>query len=99
MIRSLHIERLRGIAAGRLDDLARLTVLVGPNAAGKSTILDALLMAVSPIPEEAIGWAVQRRTAVPRGARWLFHKSSLELQRRLEAQGAWQVMQRLRDLA
>jgi energy-coupling factor transporter ATP-binding protein EcfA2 len=74
MIASIEIENLRGIRAGRLEDLAPLTVLTGPNACGKSTILDALLIAASPDPADAVGRAVRRHPAVSGGARWLFFR-------------------------
>lgn len=71
MITSVEIEGLRGIRKGRLEGLAPLTVLTGPNASGKSTVLDALLIAASPEPAEAVGRAVKRHPAVSGGARWL----------------------------
>ena len=43
MISAVEIKNLRGIQHGKLEGLTPLTVLVGPNASGKSTILDALL--------------------------------------------------------
>lgn len=73
MITAIDIENLRGIRAGRLEGLAPLTVLTGPNACGKSTVLDALLIATSPDPADAIGRAVARHPAAPNGVRWLFH--------------------------
>lgn len=72
MITSIEIENLRGIRTGRLDGLAPLTVLTGPNACGKSTVLDALLIAASPDPADAVGRAVRRHPAVAGSARWLF---------------------------
>ena len=44
MITSVEIENLRGIARGAVADLAPLSVLVGPNNSGKSTILEALYL-------------------------------------------------------
>ncbi len=38
----ITIENFRGIAQGSLADLAPLTVLLGPNNSGKSTVLEAL---------------------------------------------------------
>lgn len=47
MIQRLEIEGFRGITQGVLEDLPPLTVLVGPNNSGKSTVLESLLL-VSP---------------------------------------------------
>jgi predicted ATP-binding protein involved in virulence len=44
MIQSISINGLRGIAKGEIKELAPLTVLVGPNSSGKSTILDACML-------------------------------------------------------
>jgi predicted ATPase len=71
VIRSVAIHGLRGIQEGRLDELTPLVVLVGPNGCGKSTVLDALLIGVSPDPPDAVGRAVRRRMGVKNGARWL----------------------------
>ncbi len=71
MITAIEIENLRGILSGRLDGLAPLTILTGPNACGKSTVLDALLLATSPALSDALGQAVQRHATVRGGARWL----------------------------
>jgi hypothetical protein len=49
-------------------------VLVGPNNAGKSTVLDALLIGAHPVPRDAIRQVVARR-GLERGARWLFWRS------------------------
>ena len=44
MISSIEIRNFRGIQSGKLEDLTPLTILVGPNGCGKSTILDALIL-------------------------------------------------------
>jgi hypothetical protein len=44
MLRSLEIQNFKGIKQGKLEDLARVNVLVGRNNSGKSTILDALVL-------------------------------------------------------
>lgn len=75
VITSIRIESLRGIRAGALEGLSPLSVLVGPNNAGKSTVLDALLIGVAPVPRKAIAFVVRRRGAVEGGARWLFWRS------------------------
>jgi hypothetical protein len=43
MLRSLEIENFKGIATRQRIEFAPLTLLFGPNSAGKSTILQALL--------------------------------------------------------
>lgn len=75
MISSVEITRLRGIRQGKLEDLTPLVVLVGPNACGKSTVLDALLIGASPIIQEGIGQAVVRHQGVKHGARWLLWRT------------------------
>ncbi len=75
MITSVRIESLRGIRTGVVEGLGPLSVLIGPNNSGKSTVLDALLIGAHPVPAEAIGPVVQRRGTVEGGARWLFWRS------------------------
>lgn len=84
MITSIEIENLRGIRTGKLEGLGKLTILTGPNACGKSTVLDALLIACSPDPADAVGRAVARH-GVAGGSRWLFPGS--EERARLTARG------------
>jgi predicted ATPase len=76
MINSVEIERLRGIRNGKLENLTPLTVLVGPNGCGKSTILDAFLIGANRRPGHGVGQAVARRMTPFRSAEWLFWKSS-----------------------
>ncbi|RLE62584.1 MAG: hypothetical protein DRJ47_10440, partial [Thermoprotei archaeon] len=44
MIKKVTLRNFRGIAKGEID-LEPLTILVGPNNSGKTTILEALLLA------------------------------------------------------
>ena len=78
MISSLSIERLRGIRHGTLKDLTPLVVLVGRNGSGKSTVLDALMLATLPSPSQAIVRAVSRRKELPQAARWLLWRTGDE---------------------
>ncbi len=47
MIRRLRLEGFKGVASGEIE-LDQLTVLVGPNNSGKTTILEALFLAPNP---------------------------------------------------
>ena len=84
MISSIEITRFRGIREGKLEDLAPLTVLVGANGCGKSTVLDGLLIGTSRVPGEAIVRTVQRHHGVEEGPRWLFWRG--------DRQGSAQIM-------
>src|SRR5262245_57936630 len=42
MITSIEIEGLRGIQQGKIEGLAPLTLIVGPNGSGKTAVLEAL---------------------------------------------------------
>jgi predicted ATPase len=75
VITQVRIESLRGIRTGLVEGLEPLSVLVGPNNSGKSTVLDALLIGAHPVPRAGIGHVVRRRGTVERGVRWLFWRS------------------------
>ena len=77
MISSIEISRFRGIREGKLDGLAPLTVLVGPNGCGKSTVLDALLIGGSRETGKSSGRAVQRHHGVKYGAPWLLWRKGI----------------------
>jgi hypothetical protein len=47
MIKKLRLENFRGVRTGQLE-LDKLTILVGPNNSGKTTILEALFLAPNP---------------------------------------------------
>ena len=72
MISSIGINRFRGIHEGKLGDLTPLTILVGPNGCGKSSVLDAMLIGASPTPAHAVLEVVQRHEGVVTRGRWLF---------------------------
>ncbi len=72
MITSVQVKNLRGIREGNLEVLSRLTVLVGRNGSGKSSLLEASLIAASPFPALVAGHVVQSRQQY-NGARWLIH--------------------------
>lgn len=78
MIQQVKITRLRGIANGTVDGLTPLSVLVGPNGCGKSTVLDALLLATSRTPADAAGRVVRRRRELPSGAAWVLYRRGEE---------------------
>ena len=70
MIQSIEIKDFRGIREGKLEDLSPLTVLVGPNGCGKSTILDALLIAASPNCAARVEEVAQRHARLALAQRW-----------------------------
>ena len=79
MINSVEVTRLRGIREGKLDELTPLVVLVGPNACGKSTILDALWIgAFREKVAAGIRPAVKRHAGVAYGLRWLLWKAGVD---------------------
>lgn len=84
MITTIEIENLRGIRHGRLEGLRPLTILTGPNACGKSAVLDALLIGAGSELGEALGRAVARHPRTLNGARWLVHRSGTKAIVRLE---------------
>ena len=47
LVKSVSIRGLRGIAEGTLSDLSGITVLIGRNNTGKSTVLEALYLATA----------------------------------------------------
>jgi hypothetical protein len=75
VIRSLHIQNLRGIREGRIEELSPLVVLVGPNSAGKSTVLDAIYVAAGSTPEKALGEIIARRPSLEQPNRWVLFRS------------------------
>lgn len=54
MLNTIEIENLRGIQKGKVEGLAPLSILVGSNNSGKSTVLEALYLAAS--HGHANGW-------------------------------------------
>jgi predicted ATPase len=79
MIKAVRMTNFRGVRMGTLDDFAPLTVLVGPNGCGKSTVLDALLIGSSPRPLSALKDTIERRSEVVNGVRWLFYRGDYDL--------------------
>lgn len=49
MLKTITITNFRGIKRGQLNDLKQVNILVGQNNSGKSTVLEALIMARAPI--------------------------------------------------
>ena len=74
MITSVSIERLRGIKQGELTDLTPLTVLLGPNGCGKSTVLDAMYIGAVDQPWQALRAAATRHQGMRYPLPWVFWK-------------------------
>ncbi|NJE79667.1 AAA family ATPase, partial [Thermococcus sp. GR4] len=53
MITSLHIRNFRGISNLRLNDLSRINVVVGRNNVGKSSVLEAIAIAVGAVNQDS----------------------------------------------
>jgi len=58
-----------------VDGLAALTIITGLNGSCKSALVDALLVAASPAPGDAVGRVIARQRTVARGVHWLWHRS------------------------
>ena len=54
MLTGLTIENLRGIRSLSIDDFGRINIFVGANGSGKTTILEAILMASLPTDPAAL---------------------------------------------
>jgi putative ATP-dependent endonuclease of OLD family len=63
VLREVLVEGFRGVRSGRLSLEPKTTVLVGENDAGKSSLLEALSIVLSPLGER-----------VPRFHPWHFHR-------------------------
>ncbi len=61
MITSVKIETFRGVREGGVDGLAPISILVGPNNTGKSTVLEAIAVAGLAPDAHAVAEIVLRR--------------------------------------
>lgn len=77
VIRRLAVTGYKSLGQVELRDLKRLVVLYGPNAAGKSNLLDALDLLGYLVREDTLPAAFQRhrgnRLGRPLPVRWFFH--------------------------
>jgi energy-coupling factor transporter ATP-binding protein EcfA2 len=78
MLRAFGIRRFRGINEGRLEDLGSINLLVGKNNSGKSSILEALLLASTIAKRhDLLGRDVYRHILHRRVTRGADHTASL----------------------
>jgi predicted ATPase len=77
VIRRLAIKGYKSLRAVELTDLSRIVLLYGPNASGKSNLLDALDLLGHLAREDTVTAAFQRhrgnRLGRPLPVRWFFH--------------------------
>jgi len=74
MLKSIEIQDLRGIRQGSLAGFTELNVVVGPNHAGKSTILDAISLGAHPDPQKALVDLLSRRNVLEPG-NWVVRRA------------------------
>ncbi len=88
-IEELYIENFRGVREARVQLHPQATVFFGPNAGGKSSLLDAVAIALGPIVERVPG-AKSRRFASSGDIRtpWL-DREDIDESAGVEAKGAW----------
>ncbi|MBI5534960.1 MAG: AAA family ATPase [Deltaproteobacteria bacterium] len=93
-ITGIEISGFRGIKKGNLDGLAPLTVLVGTNSAGKSTVLEALYLGLTDRPIDGLFHCIRRRPDLVDGAKWLFFdKKAAQIQAAVQISRSDQAMQ------
>lgn len=77
MIKRIHIAGYRSLGEAELTHLSRLVILFGPNAAGKSNLLDALDLLGHLASEDTLAAAFRRhrgnRLERPLPISWFFH--------------------------
>ena len=65
MFTALNIENFRGFKQSHTEGLARLNVVVGANAAGKTALLEAILLASRGHPQNVVALNVGRDLPIP----------------------------------
>jgi hypothetical protein len=80
VIKRLRLENFKGVVEGEVE-LDKLTILVGPNNSGKTTILEALFLAPNPlrlvpyVPQIAVQLLLEyHKTLFEKGYTFLFNK-------------------------
>ncbi len=87
MLVSLEVQGLRGIKQGRVDGLAPLTIFVGPNGCGKSTMLEAAGVACAGDSAAAAFEAIAAREWLGLSGldHWITGKDGLKVETTLDA--------------
>jgi recombinational DNA repair ATPase RecF len=69
MLRSLEVENFRGLTKQSLTNLSRINVIVGPNAAGKTALLESIFLGARASPQAGLAlWhARSQQMALPMG--------------------------------
>lgn len=84
MFTGVKIAGYRGVHTANLEGFSALNVFVGPNASGKSALLEAIFVAASENPSALAFCLKLHREEEP--LRWLFHKDTTRLS--IELQGS-----------
>lgn len=89
VIERISLQGIRGIKSGEFSGLTAMTVLVGRNGCGKSTVLDALSIAADAQPIQRIADSISRRGQDDEHLRveWLLYDRGRSKRSKIEISG------------